>query len=119
MAALPALTACGGGGGGRGAVAGATSALPVAAGDANVVTLSAPGAEPAKPSLEARPSAQSAARFLTQASFGARSVEEIEALRSEGFEHWLWAQFAAPTLLRRVIWMPRKAARLTIRPLRK
>ncbi len=98
MAALPALTACGGGGGGA-ASSGAISAPPVAAGDANVVILNAPGAEPAKPSLDAKPSAQSAARFLTQASFGARSVEQIEALRTEGFEHWLWTQFGATTLL--------------------
>lgn len=57
------------------------------------------GAEPASPAAAQRPSSVDAARFLTQASFGPRSVDEIEALRAEGYEHWLWAQFNAPTML--------------------
>ncbi len=86
-----ALAACGGGGGGGGP--GTTSAAP------GVVVLTTAGTEPPRPSAEARPSAKDAARFLTHATFGSRSVDEIEALRSEGFEHWLWAQFGAPTSL--------------------
>ncbi len=99
LLSMAALSACGGGGGGGGAVTSASPELPVAASDANAVTLNAAGAEPAKPPPQAMPSAQNAARFLTQGSFGARSIEEIEALRTEGFEHWLWAQFGAPTQL--------------------
>lgn len=57
------------------------------------------GAEPATPAQAQRPSAVDAARFLTQASFGPRSVDEIEALRAEGYDHWLWSQFNAPTML--------------------
>jgi uncharacterized protein (DUF1800 family) len=36
---------------------------------------------------------------MVQASFGAKSVEEIEALRVEGFAHWLWNQFKTPVTL--------------------
>ncbi len=99
--AASALAACGGGGGG-GAVAGANvdtaidvtpSALP------STIVLTPAGTEPARPAPDARLSAQDAARFLTQASFGAKSVDEIEALRAEGLPHWLWAQFGAPTQL--------------------
>lgn len=57
------------------------------------------GAEPAVAASDAQPSAQDAARFLSQASFGVRSVDEIEALRAEGYGHWLWRQFNAPTLV--------------------
>ena len=35
-----------------------------------------------------------AARFLTQATFGIRSVDEIQALRTQGYAAWLDAQFA-------------------------
>ena len=109
LASIASLAACGrGGGGGSAAIPntndaagnalggsplGAASASPIA------VTLTPAGAEPAQPAIAARPSAQNAARFLTQASFGAKSVEEIEALRVEGLAHWLWTQFAAPTQL--------------------
>jgi uncharacterized protein (DUF1800 family) len=51
------------------------------------------GTEPAKTSV----SATDAARFLSQATFGPRSVGDIEALQAEGLEHWLWRQFSAPT----------------------
>ena len=66
---LVALTACGGGGGGTTTSPGAVSN----------VTFGTPGAEPARPTVDARPTAQDAARFLTQASFGAKSVDDIEA----------------------------------------
>ncbi len=106
-AAAAALAACGGGGGG-GSVAGAgVDAAGAAGGGSGVaasatpsaVVLTAAGTEPARPTPEARPSAQDAARFLTQASFGATSVDDIEALRVEGLPHWLWSQFSAPTQL--------------------
>ena len=80
--ALLALQACGGGGGGSassGAGAGSTSF---------VLT----GLEPPLPTPAEQPSAPDAARFMTQASFGASSVAQIEALQVEGFPHWLWAQ---------------------------
>ncbi len=104
LAAAAALAACGGGGGG-GTVAGASAdAAGIATGvapsaTASAVVLTAAGTEPARPAPEARPTAQDAARFLTQASFGAKSVDEIEALRAEGLPHWLWTQFGAPTSL--------------------
>ena len=96
LAAASALAACGGGGGGTSA--GAT-VDPVASADPSVVVLTAAGTEPARPAPQSRPSVQDAARFLTQASFGAKSVDDIEALRVEGLPHWLWAQFGAPTTL--------------------
>ena len=96
LAAASALVACGGGGGG-GAVTG--SGVDSVAITPSAVVLTPAGTEPARPSPEARPSAQDAARFLTQASFGAKSVDEIEALRTEGLPHWLWAQFGALTQL--------------------
>jgi uncharacterized protein (DUF1800 family) len=56
-------------------------------------------AEPARStSADQQPAAVDAARFLAQAGFGARSAAEVEALRAEGYEHWLWAQFNAPAL---------------------
>ena len=94
LAALSALTACGGGG--------SSSPAPDAASGPASVNFTVVGAEPVKPPVEARPTAPDAARFLTQASFGARSVDEIEALRVEGLAHWLWAQFGAPTQLHTV-----------------
>ncbi len=93
VAALLALQACGGGGG---------SSVPAAAPEAGGASVVSPtsfvlsGDEPALPSADARPSAPDAARFMTQASFGAKSVEEIEATRVEGFAHWLWSQFRTP-----------------------
>jgi uncharacterized protein (DUF1800 family) len=99
LAALSALSACGGGSSGGTTALSTATGTPVASTDAGTTAVTPLGSEPARPSLDARPSAQSAARFLTQASFGAVSIEEIEALRAEGFEHWLWAQNGAPTLL--------------------
>lgn len=98
LAAATALAACGGGSGAvAGAGADATGTASTVAPSA--VVLTAAGTEPARPAPEARPSSQDAARFLTQASFGAKSVDEIEALRAEGLPHWLWSQFSAPSTL--------------------
>ena len=75
------LAACGGGG----------DAAP---------TTTAPPLErpaPAPPTLASTPaSARDAARFFSQASFGPRSPDEVEALRKSGFEAWLQQQFAMP-----------------------
>lgn len=40
------------------------------------------------------PSAVDASRFLTQASFGLRSVDDVAALQAQGFEAWLNRQFS-------------------------
>ncbi|HSI60638.1 MAG TPA: DUF1800 family protein, partial [Ideonella sp.] len=41
-------------------------------------------------------SAIDASRFLTQATFGLRSTDEVAALQAQGLEDWLVQQFAAP-----------------------
>jgi uncharacterized protein (DUF1800 family) len=86
VAATALLDACGGGGGGGTATSGA--GLPGGGGSA-----------PAQPAVAERPSTLDAARFLAQATFGASSLEEIEAVRTDGYERWLFNQFNAPTLL--------------------
>jgi hypothetical protein len=91
IAATLALSACGGGGGG-------TAATPASPGTVTLLSLGPGGPEPEPVSATSRPTTSDAARFLTQATFGIKSVDEIEALRNEGFAHWLWAQFNAPTL---------------------
>ena len=83
LASAAALAACGGGGmrGPRGPEGTTDQAnLPGSGGD-----------EPAQSGTP--PTQVDAARFLSQATFGARSAEEIEELRTEGYEHWLWGQF--------------------------
>lgn len=79
LAAAALLAACGGGGGSD------ASATPTA-GDA------APA--PAPP-----PSRRDAARFLSQASFGATGPAQVDALVAQGYEAWLTAQFATPAAL--------------------
>ncbi|MBK6295026.1 MAG: DUF1800 domain-containing protein [Rhodoferax sp.] len=85
--ALLVLSACGGGGGG-GTVNNADSSTPAGSGSE----------PPAQPSVANRPSQQDAARLLTQATFGATSIDDIEAVRVEGFERWLWNQFNTPAM---------------------
>ena len=92
------------------ALAGAAAAL-AACGDGHVGTPGASGvemasglagsggAEPASAAAGTQPSQPDAARFLSQATFGVRSVDEVEALRSEGYAHWLWRHFNAPTMV--------------------
>ena len=77
------VAACGGGGGSTGTNT---------SGGSFVIT----GAEPPLPSLQERPSAPDAARFMAQATFGVQTVEQTNALQVEGFPHWLWAQFNMP-----------------------
>lgn len=58
------------------------------------------GAEPASAaSTGSQPGTVDAARFLAQATFGARSPEEIESVREKGYALWLWEQFNADTML--------------------
>lgn len=54
----------------------------------------APSPAPAPP--PAPPSSVDASRFLTQASFGLQSTQEVEALQARGFEGWLQDQFNLP-----------------------
>ena len=95
VAALLALQACGGGG----ASGSASTPEAIASSGSGAPSFVLSGEEPALPKPEARPSLPDAARFMTQASFGAKSVEELEATRVEGFEHWLWNQFRTPAAL--------------------
>ena len=87
-AAALMLAACGGGGGGEEVRAPSPAPAPDP-GTGGGAPSPAPAANP--------PSARDAARFLSQASFGPRSAEEVEALRRTGYEAWLAAQFDAPT----------------------
>ena len=80
VAAMALLAACGGGS------SGTEIPAPVVA---------APSPPP--PTLASTPaSARDAARFLSQASFGPRSADEVEALQRGGFEAWMAQQFALP-----------------------
>ena len=84
LAAAALLAACGGGGGGSFDPGTATPAAPDPT----------PSAPPAAP-----PSRRDAARFLSQASFGATGAPQVDALVSQGFDAWLTAQFARPAAL--------------------
>ena len=91
MAIAIALSACGGGsgGGGGGGTSTPTQSPPT----------TTPSGAPARPAADARPTTVDAARFLTQATFGIRSTDEIETLRTDGYERWLWTQFNTPAAL--------------------
>jgi uncharacterized protein (DUF1800 family) len=85
--ALATLASCGGGSGGSDSSPDTPDGLPV---------LNLPGAggkRPAEPSLANRPSAVDAARFLTQATFGIQSTQQIAQTQQKGFALWLWEQF--------------------------
>ncbi len=82
--ALATLASCGGGGS-------ADTDNPDV-----IPALNLPGAggkRPAEPSLTNRPSAIDAARFLTRASFGIQSTQQIAQTQQKGFALWLWEQF--------------------------
>ena len=86
LAAAALLAACGGGGGGA---------------DGGTASPAAPAATdpaPSTPSTPA-PSRRDAARFLTQASFGATGGPQVDALVAQGFEGWLTSQFSKPAAL--------------------
>ncbi|MFT3734283.1 MAG: DUF1800 domain-containing protein [Rhodocyclaceae bacterium] len=90
------LAACGGAGGGGGG--GSGSGGPPATVMAENLPGSGQSAPPAAAS-DAQPSSADAARFLTQASFGIKSVSEIDELRAKGYPRWLWEQFNTGTML--------------------
>ena len=69
LAAVLSLAACGGGGG-------ATTEPPVARPDP--------------------PTAVDATRFLTQATFGLRSLDDVAALQTQGYDAWFNRQFGLP-----------------------
>ncbi|WP_284616451.1 DUF1800 domain-containing protein [Aquabacterium humicola] len=94
-AAALMLAACGGGGDSGGGGQGPASPSPPP-----------PAPPPATP-----PSARDAARFLSQASFGPRSTEEVEALRATGFEQWLQQQFEAPASVNHVAYLEEQRTR--------
>jgi uncharacterized protein (DUF1800 family) len=95
------LAACGGGGGG-----GAGANIP---GTGSTPDTPAPpiqnagnlpgtgGTAPARPNAAEQPSSQDAARFLTQASFGLKSVAQVQEVREKGYPLWLWEQFNTST----------------------
>lgn len=98
------LSACGGGeqapaaaaplgaaGGGGEAAAATTTAA--ASEDARRRTLAA---DPADPISLLALTFRDAARFLTQATMGSRSIDEITALRTKGLYNWTEEQFALP-----------------------
>lgn len=83
LAAAALLAACGGGGG---AEPGGT-ATPA-------------GSEPTPTTPTAPPpTRRDAARFLSQATFGATGPAQVDALVTQGFDAWLTAQFAKPAAL--------------------
>ncbi|MFG6468509.1 DUF1800 domain-containing protein [Roseateles sp. BYS87W] len=82
-ASAAALLAACGGGGGAASSAGPGEGAP-----------STPGAPPAPP-----PTRRDAARFLSQATFGATGPAQVDALVAQGLDSWLNAQFAQPAAL--------------------
>ncbi len=102
--ALPVLlTACGGGGGDSkpvpaGFSAGSGSASSFSLGLTVVTPVFSPN-EDGEPAKNSGLNLVDAARFLTQATFGIRSIQEITDLQNEGLEHWLWRQFRMPYVL--------------------
>lgn len=84
LAAAALLAACGGGGGSAD-----TSGTATPAGAD--ITPSTPAAPP--------PTRRDAARFLSQASFGATGPAQVDALVAQGFDGWLTTQFARPAAL--------------------
>jgi uncharacterized protein (DUF1800 family) len=115
LAAPMALAACGGGGGGDGTATSAgglaspadVGAAPSQDGTGTVPVPKSAGLTVAQGVLVSRPaepsrtpmSRRDAARLLTQASFGIRTPDEVDALAAEGAEHWLWRQFSMPYAL--------------------
>jgi uncharacterized protein (DUF1800 family) len=99
LAPVAALSACGGG-----AADGVTTAQPelkTYTDSSSGLTMASglPGATLAEPAVQSGMGLADAARLLTQATFGIRTVEQVSALQKEGAEHWLWRQFNAPVAL--------------------
>ena len=86
-----------GGAAGTALAAAAAAALAACGGGADSATDSAAQAAAAQSDalgISRVPTVRDATRFLTQATFGVRSVDEVGALRELGFNRWLAAQFA-------------------------
>lgn len=90
-AAAAALAACGGGGGSSDAGGGAAPPPPTPA-------------PPPPPPPPVAPTDAQAARFLAQATFGARA-DDIAAVKTNGYAAWLDAQFALPVTAGHFDWM--------------
>jgi uncharacterized protein (DUF1800 family) len=90
------LAACGGGGGSGGTIPSNNTSPGVA--QANDLPGSG-GSPPPKVAPDQQPSAIDAARFLTQASFGMTSTQELQQLRDKGYPLWLWEQINTGTML--------------------
>jgi uncharacterized protein (DUF1800 family) len=67
---------------------------PVVVGSAGTTALD-PNLAPPPPAAGTEPSAKDGSRFLTQASFGVQSEQQITDLQKLGYERWLWDQFRA------------------------
>ncbi len=101
------LAACGGGGGGGagsgagGSTSGTGSSTPSATpGTTQATDLpGSGGTPPAKVASDQQPSALDAARFLTQATFGMQSTQDVQALREKGYPLWLWEQINTGTMV--------------------
>jgi uncharacterized protein (DUF1800 family) len=89
------LAACGGGAGGSGAN---PSATPPALSSATDLPGSG-GSPPAKAALDQQPTADDAARLLTQATFGMKSAQDVQQIREKGYPLWLWEQINTGTTL--------------------
>ncbi|QJR11103.1 hypothetical protein DSM104443_02174 [Usitatibacter rugosus] len=75
--------------------AGAYSLTAVATDDKGATkTSSAISVTVIPPAIVVDAATKDAARFLTQATFGIKSIAEIDALKSQGYEGWLNQQFA-------------------------
>ncbi len=92
------LAACGGGGGSTNSTNPANGSTPPPTSSATDLPGSG-GTAPPKVAADQQPSASDAARFLTQASFGMKSVQEVQALREIGYPLWLWEQINTGTML--------------------
>jgi uncharacterized protein (DUF1800 family) len=89
------LAACGGGGGGSDAN---STVTPPALSSATDLPGSG-GSPPPKAAIDQQPTADDAARFLTQASFGMKSVQDVLQVREKGYSLWLWEQINTSTTL--------------------
>ena len=94
------LVACGGGGGGDAGGNTSSPMNPSAPPLENAINLpGAGGTAPARASPAEQPSAQDAARMLTQASFGIKNSAQVQEVREKGFPLWLWEQINTATTL--------------------
>ena len=86
------LAACGGGGGSN----------PPNSTPSTVDAINLPGSggsPPPRVAPDQRPSAADAARFLTQASFGMQSTQDVLQVQEKGYPLWLWEQINTGTML--------------------